>query len=233
MNWNLKDAAADFFWPLGLQSTNAGTLSCSAFSPCRILLLKPLLVYVCILSLKLPQFCCLGRYYFGNDSWCSSYLLQVIYFFFFLLISVSFASLGLTPTKSWTEFSGNIVTGYVAGRTWEWALVLTLWKVLLEETHVLTKQEGVGKGWVRVESSRIRKPGRTALPRGPPSHFMVIGLLSRLSLPNHSHSGSFLVACTSLSPDGFHWEEFWEIGRTFGLESLLSLWPFLNSSNGW
>ena len=32
----------------------------------------------CTLSLKLPQFCCLGRYCFGKDPWCFPYLLQVI-----------------------------------------------------------------------------------------------------------------------------------------------------------
>ena len=43
---------------------------------------------------------------------------------------------------------------------------LTLGNELSEETHVLTKQEILlGKGaWV--ESSRIREPRRTALPRG-------------------------------------------------------------------
>ena len=55
-----------------------------------------------------------------------------------------------------------------------------------EETHALTKQEiFLGKGtWV--ESSRVREPRRTALPRG--SGFMVIELVSGLSLANHSDS---------------------------------------------
>ena len=43
---------------------------------------------------------------------------------------------------------------------------LTLGNELSEETHVLTKQEILlGKG-TRVESSRLREPRRTALPRG-------------------------------------------------------------------
>ena len=42
------------------------------------------------------------------------------------------------------------------------------------------------------------------------SGFMVMGLVSRLSVANHSDLGSFLVACTSLSQDGFQWEGFWE-----------------------
>ena len=46
---------------------------------------------------------------------------------------------------------------------------LTLGNELSEETHVLTKQEIVlGKG-ARVESSRVREPRRTALPRGSQS----------------------------------------------------------------
>ena len=35
------------------------------------------------------------------------------------------------------------------------------------------------------------------------SGFMVMGLVSRLSLANHSDSGSLLVVHTSLSQDGF------------------------------
>ena len=43
---------------------------------------------------------------------------------------------------------------------------LTLGNELSEETHVLTKEEILlGKG-TQVESSRIRKPRRTALPHG-------------------------------------------------------------------
>ena len=48
----------------------------------------------------------------------------------------------------------------------EMGCYLTLGNELSEETHVLTKQEILlGKGtWV--ESSRVREPRRTALPRG-------------------------------------------------------------------
>ena len=43
---------------------------------------------------------------------------------------------------------------------------LTLGNELSEEIHLLTKQEiFLGKG-TRVESSRVREPRRTALPRG-------------------------------------------------------------------
>ena len=42
------------------------------------------------------------------------------------------------------------------------------------------------------------------------SGFMVMGLVSGLSLANHSDSGSFLVASALLSQDGFQQEGFWE-----------------------
>ena len=51
---------------------------------------------------------------------------------------------------------------------------------------MLTKQEILlGKG-TSVESSRVREPRRTALPHG--LGFMVMGLVSGLSLANHSDS---------------------------------------------
>ena len=65
------------------------------------------------------------------------------------------------------------------------------------------------------------------------SGFTVIGLVSGLSPANHSDPRSFLVAWASLSQDGFQWEGFWEVGRTSGLESPLSFWPFPNSSGWW
>ena len=49
---------------------------------------------------------------------------------------------------------------------------LTLRNELSKETHVLTKQEILlGKG-TRVESSRVREPRRTALPRGSQSRVL-------------------------------------------------------------
>ena len=59
-----------------------------------------------------------------------------------------------------------------------------------EETRADKARDFIGKGtWV--ESSRVREPRRTALPLG--SGFMVMGLVSRLSLANYSESESFLV----------------------------------------
>ena len=76
---------------------------------------------------------------------------------------------------------------------------------------MLTKQETLlGKGtWV--ESSRVREARRTAVTRGSVSGFMVMGLVSRLSLANHSDSESFLLAQALLSQDGCQKEGFWEV----------------------
>ena len=73
---------------------------------------------------------------------------------------------------------------------------------------MLTKQEiFLGKG-TRVESSKVREPRRTALPHGS-SGFMVMGLVSRLPLANHSDSESFLVVPCSAKLDAR--EGFWEV----------------------
>ena len=89
---------------------------------------------------------------------------------------------------------------------------LTLGNELSEETHVLTKQETLlGKG-TQVESSRVREPRRIALPHGSAvSGFMVMGLVSGLSLANHSDSESFLVVHALFSQDGCQREGFWEV----------------------
>ena len=60
-----------------------------------------------------------------------------------------------------------------------------------------------------VESSRVRKPRITALPCG--LGFMVMGLVSGLSLANHSDSESFLVVQTLFSQDGCQRGGFWEV----------------------
>ena len=81
---------------------------------------------------------------------------------------------------------------------------------------MLTKQEDLlGRG-AQVESKGGREPRRTALLRAWPTvlDLMVIGLASRLSLANHSDSGSSLGVWALLSQDGFQQGGFWEVGRT-------------------
>ena len=58
--------------------------------------------------------------------------------------------------------------------------------------------------------------------------YMVMRLVSRLSLASHSDSESFLVVHTLLSQDGCQREGFWEV-----VEYVVTFWPFLNSSGGW
>ena len=84
---------------------------------------------------------------------------------------------------------------------------------LLEETHMLTKQETLlGKG-ARTYSSRVREPRRLLCRMVyTASKFMVMRLVSELSLARHSESGSFLVVHASLSQDGVQPEGFWEVG---------------------
>ena len=98
----------------------------------------------------------------------------------------------------------------------------TLGNELSEETHVLTKQETIGK----------ERPGGEQQGQGTQENcsatwlavlgFMVMGLFSGLSLANPSDSGSFLMTRASLSQAGFQQEAFWEVGRTYGLGSPLS-----------
>ena len=49
------------------------------------------------------------------------------------------------------------------------------------------------------------------------SGFMAMGIVSGLSLVNHSEAGSFLVVHVLLSQDGFQQGGFWEAGRTCGI----------------
>ena len=67
----------------------------------------------------------------------------------------------------------------------------------------------IGKG-PRVENRRVREPRRAALPPGSVSGFMVMGLVSRLSLASHSDSESFLVVHTLFSQEGCQ-RRFWKV----------------------
>ena len=76
---------------------------------------------------------------------------------------------------------------------------LTLGNELSEETHVLTNQEILLRKGAWAESSGVREPRRTPLPC---LRFLVMRLVSRLSLVSHSDSGPLLVVHTALSQDG-------------------------------
>ena len=65
------------------------------------------------------------------------------------------------------------------------------------------------------------------------SNFLVMGLVLGCLWPVMLMQGPTWVACASLSQDGFQWEGFWEVGRTYGLVSPVSFWPFLNSPTWW
>ena len=72
----------------------------------------------------------------------------------------------------------------------ETGLCLTIGNELLEETHLLTKQETLlGKG-ARVESRRGRGPRRTALPHGSQPRVFGDGISFRRSLARDSKSAS-------------------------------------------
>ena len=67
---------------------------------------------------------------------------------------------------------------------------------------MLTKQEILLGNGAWVESSRGREPRRTALPWLAVSGFMVMGLVSGLSLASLSDSESLLVVHALFSQDG-------------------------------
>ena len=83
---------------------------------------------------------------------------------------------------------------------------------------MLIKQEILlGRG-ARVESSRVREPGRTAVTWLAVLGFMVMGLVSRLSLANHSDSRVFPGGASLVQPrtrmdareeDSGRWLDMW------------------------
>lgn len=101
---------------------------------------------------------------------------------------------------------------------------LTFGNELSEKTHLLAMQETLLSGHMGGE-----KQGKE--PRRLLSHvvwqlrFHSDVISFRLSLHDHSDSGSFLVVPITLSQDGFQ-QGFWEIGKMHRLESFLSLLTF-------
>ena len=83
-------------------------------------------------------------------------------------------------------------------------------RIVGEDTCADKARDFIGKGHPGGEQ-QVRKPRRAALPHG--LGFMVMGLVSGLSLANHSDSESFLVVHASLSQDGCQRDGFWEVVR--------------------
>ena len=79
---------------------------------------------------------------------------------------------------------------------------LTLRKELSEETRADKARDFLGKGHPGGEQLGKGTQENSSATRLAVSGFMVIGLVSRLSLANHSNSESFLVAHASLSQNG-------------------------------
>ena len=88
--------------------------------------------------------------------------------------------------------------------------------------RVPSKQETLLGRAAWVEGRRVRETENCSATWFTVSGFMVIGLVSGLSLASHSEWGCFLGAHTSLSQDGFQRGGYWEVGRTYGLESHIS-----------
>ena len=90
-----------------------------------------------------------------------------------------------------------------------------------EDTCADKDREFVGKGLLRGEQEGKGTQEDCSAMWLAVLGFMVMGLVSRLTLANLSDSGTFLVEHASLSQDGFQWEGFWEVDRIRGVSSLL------------
>lgn len=94
---------------------------------------------------------------------------------------------------------------------------LTLRNQWSKETLVLTKQKPLlGRG-IQAESRGVRETRRTALAcglkfQGNGVSFWVVSVQSSCLAHIGSASGSFSVACASLSQDGVQLRGFWEVG---------------------
>ena len=120
---------------------------------------------------------------------------------------------------------GNPLPGPETGllsNTWEW--------IVRGDTCADKARDFIGKRH-RVESSRVREPRSTALWLAV-SGFMVMGLVSRLSLANHSDSESFMVVHALFSQDGCQrgfWEVVGHVVSPFDLSQTSSWWWLISS----
>ena len=99
---------------------------------------------------------------------------------------------------------------------------LTLGNELFEERSAVQARGFIGKGCQGGGQEGEGNGENCSATCLTVSGFMVIGLVSGLSLASHSELGSFLGAHASLSQDGFQRGGSWEVGRTSGLECPVS-----------
>ena len=81
----------------------------------------------------------------------------------------------------------------------------------MSNTRVNKAQDFIGKGHLGRELEGKGTQENCSAMRLEVLGFMVMGLLSRLSLASYSDSGSFLVAHTLLNQNGYQQEGFWEV----------------------
>ena len=101
--------------------------------------------------------------------------------------------------------------------------------IVREDTRADRTRDSIGKGCLGGEKEGQGTQEDCSATWLTVSGFMVMGLVSRLSLANHCDSGSILVVHASLSQGGFQRGGFWEVGRTCDV----SCWPFAYSSRWW
>ena len=109
---------------------------------------------------------------------------------------------------------------------------LTLRNELSQETRADKARDVIGKGRLggEQEGTGIQEDRSTTWLAV--SGFMVMALISGLSLANHSDSASFLVAHASLGQDGLQRRGFWDVGRTYELASPFDLSQILLVGGG-
>ena len=90
---------------------------------------------------------------------------------------------------------------------------LTLGNGLSKETHTCADKarDFIGKGHPGGEQEGKGAQENSSAKWLAVLDFMVMGLVSRLSLANHSDSGSSLMVHTLFSQDGCQQEGFWEV----------------------
>ena len=114
---------------------------------------------------------------------------------------------------------------FAAGRGLRVGCCLILKRIVCGDTHADTARDFIWKGPLGEDQQ-----SKGTWEDCSATWFYGDGVSFGSSLANHADSGSFLVARASLRQDGFQRRRFY-IGRMYGLESPLSFWPSLDSSD--